>query len=823
MRTKFISALGLTFLLASCVEDNFNDINNITPTPGQDIVFSANINTPKTRTVYGVEVDSNNDKTNDQVKVKWVHGDLVTVYGSACAAGRQQADYAVQSFVKDANGNPTTEVAPSTPNTDDGYSYADDLVKNGAYGVQWGESPTSDFYAVYPAVNDGAFEAIVENNVVTGVTVASKINAQQYLSFTSGTVAVTGIPYNSTGKAYGMNDALMYAYTPNATPTDANGNPKKVDLNFRPFSTVLNFSIPSWEATTDSGLAGNETGKSLVVNSITVTAPYGIAGDFNLEIKDGTATAGEGSSETITVVPSEQLKWEYGKSLDFSLFTIPVADKTIGGEGWTVSMELAGIGENGANLIKTFTFASPVNSMSIAAGKIHDVKVKSGFTVDGAWEYKTENWLTTVPRNVYISDLSLPGAWYATDSGYQGTATLDGLYKAGIRAFNIDCRLTLRPGLDVDNISNSSTYVDNLEHVSDEKYKDNDDATRYGPHTLVLACAGTEEYETRLSFATGKVTDIKKSVKEALIELGEYAALNTNEYIEVILTIAQKPKDFDHVFSSLYTFGTINPKMVLAAIAQTLNDDDVKGYLYGGTNGEVITPNTTINDVLGKVVVKVNMNTSDANIRAYNYSAPMLISEGSMASTSIGYTDAPVMVGVFDSMNTASMYWSDDYPTPDDNIAPMKYYYHQAQATSSAPTVAQRKAAILDILTKSYEIYKNNTHDAMFQIGIGGWTGTENNTSPSNLSKELNPYVYGIINSMLTGVGYDANGDGTAEVFTPAPVGAVLMNFATSKDNSTQQLIKAIIDLNGKYFLNSDITKPAWPTDGSGSGEGVLD
>ena len=91
MRTKFISALGLILLLASCVEDNFNDINNITPTPGQDIVFSANINTPKTRTVYGVEVDSDNDNTNDQVKVKWVHGDLVTVYGTACACWRPAA------------------------------------------------------------------------------------------------------------------------------------------------------------------------------------------------------------------------------------------------------------------------------------------------------------------------------------------------------------------------------------------------------------------------------------------------------------------------------------------------------------------------------------------------------------------------------------------------------------------------------------------------------------------------------------------------------------------------------------------------------------
>lgn len=798
MRNKILIAIGLVGLMVSCIEEV--DINNPIPTPGQEIQFSADLGSPKTRTLYGTESDG-------AVKVNWVNGDLISVYGTTCAV--KQAEYSVKASTA------------ATPNGT-GQNFADDLTKTGAAGVQWGEATTADFYAVYPSVS-GDITPTADGN---GVVVPASIATQQYNEFKVNGNVIQGIPFSANTKAYGMDNALMYACTPGAVSTDESGNPKKVDLRFKPYSTVLKFTIPSWEGKDNFKPSASS---KIVVKSITLKAPANIAGNFELTIhNDGTASAAPGSSSAISIVPAGNLEWGYGKTLEFSVFAIPLSEQNLSdvitddnGEvvaKWEVAIEV----EN--DNAKRFTLTpKDAQKAKLAMGEIHKLNLSSGFKTDAEWEYSPESWLTTVPRNVYISDLSLPGAWYATDSGYQGTATLDGLYKAGIRAFNIDCRLTLRPGLDVDNISNSSTYVDNLEHVSDEKYKDNDDATRYGPHTLVLACAGTEEYETRLSFATGKVTNIKKSVKEALIELGEYAALNTNEYIEVILTIAQKPKDFDHVLSSLYTFGTINPKMVLAAIAQTLNDDDVKGYLYGGTNGEVITPNTTINDVRGKVVVKVNMNTSDANIRAYNYSAPMLISEGSMASTSIGYTDAPVMVGVFDSMNTASMYWSDDYPTPDDNIAPMKYYYHQAQATSSAPTVAQRKAAILDILTKSYEIYKNNTHDAMFQIGIGGWTGTENNTSPSNLSKELNPYVYGIINSMLTGVGYDANGDGTAEVFTPAPVGAVLMNFATSTDNRTQQLIKAIIDLNGKYFLNSDITKPAWPTDGSGSGEGELD
>jgi hypothetical protein len=98
----------------------------------------------------------------------------------------------------------------------------------------------------------------------------------------------------------------------------------------------------------------------------------------------------------------------------------------------------------------------------------------------------------------------------------------------------------------------------------------------------------------------------------------------------------------------------------------------------------------------------------------------------------------------------------------------------------------------------------------MFQIGIGGWT-SDNDNGKTSLSSSLNPYVLGEINEMLAGTK------------NPAPVGAVLMNFATSTSNSTPELIKAIIDLNGKYFLNRDTTKPAWPSEDGGSDEGGQD
>ena len=82
----------------------------------------------------------------------------------------------------------------------------------------------------------------------------------------------------------------------------------------------------------------------------------------------------------------------------------------------------------------------------------------------------------------------------------------------------------------------------------------------------------------------------------------------------------------------------------------------------------------------------------------------------------------------------------------------------------------------------------------------------------------MKPYVYGIVNSMLTGNEYEGN------KYTPAPVGAVLMNHVNVTTNNTAALIKAIVDLNGKYFLNRDTSKPAWPEiPGSGENSGEQD
>ena len=775
MRNKIFIAFGILGLFTSCVK-GLDDYNAI-PTPGAEVVFTAGTHAPETKTVYGAE-------GTNSIPVKWVHNDKITVYGTTCAL--PQADYAVMTYVKDGD-TVTDQILSSTPNKNDGQNYADELVKTGASGVQWGSESTSDFYAVYPATS-GNF-----TKTSNGVTVPAKISAQQYNSFSVVNGVLVGTPYHPENKSYGMGDAIMYAYTKDAKPTDENGNPKAVDLKFKPFSTVLKFHIDSWHGDTSSGLQSNQTGQSIRVNSITLEAPNNVAGNFTLSLNGAEASAGAGTTKKISIIPSEEIVWTYGKSLEFSVFIIPLSDLTIS-SGWKVTITA----NDGSRTFSLKPTTTADNKANIEPGKIHKLNVK-GFPVAATWKYDPKTWLTTVPRNVYISDISLPGAWYATDSGYQ-EGSLTAQYEAGIRAFNIDCRLSIKAGLDSDNFGNS---------YSEEDY-DN----------LVLACAGTEnEHTSIIGTANGVMDGIGKTVHNALIELGQLIAnaAHSDEYIEVILTVSQKPKT-----NSSKTYGTVNPKMVLKAISEVLNNDNVKPYLYGYGKNEKITPNTTLGEVAGKIVVKVNMNTTAANIRSWGYEAPMLVSEASMAAEAD--SDNKITAGVFNNMNSSEMYWSNNYITDPNDPGYMQFHYHQCQNSSGSdgyPSVATRKEAINSVLSQSYSIYHNNTHDAMFQLGIGGWVLKQGFLSKDEdknaVSSELNPYVYGIINSMLTGEPYNGTD------YTPAPVGAVLMNYATSTSNSTPALIKAIIDLNGKYFLNRDTTKPAWPSEDGGSNEGGQD
>jgi len=791
MKKNIIYIATVALMAMACVEENFKQPN---PFEGDEVLFSATLTKePVTRTIYGEEVkyqldedgnvvlDENGNEielTSPEMVVNWVHGDKIKVWASEIAS-RNEAEYSV---------NTNNQVQ----------NYAVSLDKTGDYGIQWGTETSSDFCAIYPSDNVSKFEKNGD-----AIIASTSINATQNNVFAAvkdangDVIGWDGTHFGNDAANPSMQNAIMFARTADATPTDENGNPKQVNLHFKPYTTVLKFRF--------LGYTSNLTNPTVYIQNITVKAPEGvaIAGDFNLGISgtgaDAAATAtlpteaGKSASDSIrvtTILPGgTYIPLKAGQYVDFNVYTIPqsyqmnATDKL-----WTVTIYTQGHGK--------FTYKMkpiPVNNgdpvtYNLTAGEIHKVKIPS-LPINSQIEWNPENWITQIPVPVYVSELSVPGAWYCTNGDYQSTTDLPTQYKAGIRAFNIDCRLTYKDGRSGD---------------------------------MDLYCAGSEG-----SFL-GSITSEGKTVLKAMQEIA--ALIPEDEYVVVVLTIAEKPKE-----DSGTTLGTVDPKEVLNSIATLLTNNGSTLGVYGfteATKGKTITADTTIDDVLDHMIVKVNANTianagtSEQGLSGVtgflNYTTipNTLISYASMAPASSG----DIVIGVYDSMQTSPIFWGK-------GDASLAFHYHQAQRTTysgtyetkewswesfsyvtvtksyevdGVPTYDERKAAIDDIIAKSKDIYDAGTHNAWFQIGIGGSRKNSNDddnaSSRTEVAERLNPYLYGkIVSKMDT---------------DPSPVGIVLMNYCTSTTDytatvdgqsytaSSQDLVQAIIEMNGKFYLN---------------------
>lgn len=739
MKKNLLYILAIVALLISCSDEQ---VNEVSPFNGEDVKFSVNLgDSNNSRTLYG-------DEDGSSIRVNWVHGDNITVYGTTCSV--QQANYSVNT--KDKNGD-----------IQSGLNYATTLDKTGAAGVQWGTATTSDFYAVYPAV-EGAFVSNTDGTI----TVTTQVAQNQKNKFTLVGNTWVGTPYVDDLDNPSMSNALMYAYTPGAKSNENNGI---VNLTFKPFSTVLKFKLNGWEVKNDMT---EDVGSVAVVtvNKITIKAPVSVAGTCDFTFDNGTPTVSGGEYTDIVIYPN-QLLLKQGQSVEFNAFAIPQKYAMTSGEPWTVIVET----DYGTYNYKI----APSADATLAEGQIHKINIPNIQINQGAVDLEPSEWMRWIPRNVYLSELSLPGAWYATNSDYQSTTDLSAQYAAGIRAFNIDCRMTYLVG--------TSGEWD-------------------------LYCSGSEKHNSTQS-------NDGKTVLAALQELAKLLPNeNPEEYIVAVLTVAEKEKT-----SSGISMGSVDPATVIAKMYDVLsgNASDLKLYT------EPITANTTLNDVLGKMIVKINVNSDVATFtkfgfwESYSTTNYALVSEGSMSA--VANTTSNITKANFKTMNSAPMYWGNNLI----NNPELIYYYHQAQRTYSTnpytdtsikaddeqylgvPTLDERIDAIDEIIDNSSKIYASGKHNAWYQLGIGGyirdrkfvnfyissWWDDDGEANWKPVATSLNQHVLTKIEDKL--------------INDPSPVGIVLMNFCTDNGYKSVDLTNAIIKMNTKFHLNRDMTEEEWP------------
>lgn len=748
MKRNFIYLIGVVCMMTSCLRG----IDTPNPLKGNEVLFSATLDGAQTKTLYGEQVGNG-------VKVNWVHNDLITIFGSECTAV-SQAEYKVATVTIDDKGN---EI-PAT-----GMNSASYLSKTGAAGVQWGGKSESDFYAIYPSVGENQFTKTED-----GASVLTHIRPIQRNVFTynKDRNCWEGTPYDQDKTNLSMVDAVMCA----GTHASASGDGTAINLKFNPLTTVLKFKFGGFNYSTNLDFGQTTV---LSIKSIKLQAPpsVSIAGNFNLEMElknDDIYTTATPQVEKdgkiqneITILPN-YLPLSTGQAVEFCVYTIPQDGLKLGFNEdldlWKVTFE--------TSVGKSFTYKLRPSSgtSTLLAGAIHNITVPSKeISIDGTLSEHKPNWVVKIPRNVYISELSLPGAWYCNEAMYTGQDTngsleenLVELYQGGIRAFHINC------------------CVYNGE----------------------LRCAGSNG-----AVRDAKVFDILKQLN-SLIEPKDF------EYIVVVLSIAEKVSNAN---------ASIVPSAVIPKINEMLSSAELTNL-----HRDKITSNTVVGDVSGKMLVLVNSNTSNF-IQHYDevdeIQGASLIAEASLSLS--GNADNGIIAGKFDSMQSSHLYWGSDDKTG------LSYHYHHCQGTKDTsydgllelfingliemwsggydhPTLSDREQAISSIIAESDDIYKNGNHNAWYMMGIGGYLIQYDNAvgdwleerlgedglvgNTTKIADDLNSYLLERINNKLRNV----------EGFYPSPVGIVLMNHPLKSEYDGPQLVEAIMNMNAAFVLEQD-------------------
>ena len=725
---KYIFLMLAAASIASACNDelNPNEINKANP--GDEVQFGATL-PGGTKTIYGKE-------TSLGFPIYWKNNDLVKVASPQCLSGRNNAEYKVEAG--------------------DNQNYATSLTKTGAAGLQWGEVATADFYSIYPSNDNTSLSVSADSEGKTTKAIATlRVSAAQTARLSSNVTDKAGNPVLQPDD---MSDVVMYAKTTGVT------SGRIVELHYVPFSTVIEFEINGPESGEDN----------MTVQSITLSAPEGtnIAGTFELDLYKASASAAgntnlsaknisNGSNTILLHLLDENNAYitiGANKKVKAKLCILPQPYTSL--EGWTVTVAC-----NAGQYSKTIGqyTVTEGKTKNLVAGQVHKVQLPS-LSYKKGWTYDEKNWIPSLPdyENIYLSELSLPGAWYAgSDEKYQATNDITTLWNKGVRAFAVECRT-------------NSTFT----------------SRHWTPNYVCISGSGRNTSLGPKAYTSGtNITSVIESIKTSLES-------HPNEYAVLVLSYADGGegghRDEDHAF-------------FLNGIATALS-----GYsdiIYSSA----INANTTVNDVKGKLIVKVNV---DNNIPLGNYTVMnALISCNPFLSQMSGAD--------YSRPYYSDLYWSnwaDTYKTYDlvsnlqgasGNEKKFVWVFSSANRTqtntgtnTTIPTYKQRQTALEAMGDYSKSIYDASTHNVWFYYNCGGTQATSqtsSNPSPTAFAKVMNKWL---LNRLKIKVGEVANSNGEIKA-EPSPLGIVMFNQCTGNNNTYYgaDIIKYIIEMNSMFYL----------------------
>ena len=672
------------------------------PTPGQNVQFGVSINKDsQTRTVYGIKKDN-------AFPIYWEQDDQVIVTSPQCYLKTGTYGVTVDSEEQD---------------------YATELKMIGNAGVQWGEGDKADFYSVYPAAgvtaNGTAFSGLeipfTQYNIIDGTSILKP----------------------------DMNACFMSAYTPGVN------NGSVVNLGYKPLSTAIRFT-----------LTGPSTETSVTIQNVQIAASPDVklSGEFTVDLAGGSRVVrtSENASNVANIRAYDPntgglLTLGQNENKEFCMFVIPQEAQV--NDEWTLTVTLS----------NNHTFTKKLGGATGEQGKLKPGMVHYLGELqpldDTSSDWDVATWMRNIPRNVYLSEVSIPGSWNSLGDAQvidNNRWTLNEQYSAGVRAFHLDARWKWSRNPVVGSILTSGNFGE---------LGIADGSTSYTVSTTTRNDVKTNGrvMNTGATTFTDALADIVSNVKD-------------DEYMVLMCTFAQGS-------------ATRESTSWMQAISDACNKKDITEKIYDASS---ITPKTVIGDVLGNVIVVVCL--EDAIEAGTN-----LPSESKCL-----FAHAPLTL-TSDMFNGTTPYQSVPLLYSSKKNSGITLFCTQAQicgnesSTTSTergygPSISERKNIGENILNYSKTNYGNVNYLSFnwLYLGIGGYYATNNY---GGVAEDMNNWINDRVTSM-----------GTSSDNNYYPVGIVLMN----QVKNYQNVVKNILNLNNKYRLQIN---PDWEPKPTGQSE----
>lgn len=752
MYSLFATAL---VVLSGCQDDVVEQKPSTPAQVGDEISFGSSLRDVQTRTIYDDEPTQADDGSY-YYRVRWEEGDQIAIYCPQASNGTL-VNYSVSP---DAN-DPTRSSRVTKVNTDEP-------------GLQWGESDEHHFYGFYPA------------NRVTG-TENGLING--YVPTEQSPIEWNEVTNNGGTNFYGKtntDNAYMWAY---GKFTKSTMGGQDVPLTFHPWMTVLQIKIP-----------GPESG-TMKISNVNIIAKEGdqtaIAGDFVCDMtpveQNGAnvpvyrSTTEGAVTNTISISGWNSAVQDFveldspNDTMIVRAYLLPIDNKPS-----ARNLQIAVQTMNGAPLTRTLGY-SGVGENSIQPHKVNTVILPNLTETN-----QTNYWMSSLDRNIYLSELSIPGSKfsYLTPTNAGGNAAFQGedieqQFTDGVRGFIVQVGADATYNVNLDWSGYNYTYTD---------------------ATLPIFCGNGDVLSDAIS-------SIANALSTAEQELGQDRNLECAVVMITYTGHEAVSADFTGVWGSYGISDVGGAEHVwMDAIANELKDlrYDVANRIYT----DEITANTTLDDVKGKIILKVNTNSDAQNgYIAANDNVPALFSRWD------GVT------------NTVALRWGS--PNTNSTRTPLKWMYQEAThigTGSNEGTPQEKYNNAMSVFQNSIDEYTaNSAHDTWFMNDCGGTfhgtvsgtdgydgnygNGDTNDDAPIAFARWFNPQITRYLQER------DAN----------ASLGLVFFNFAdkqaTGQEYGTDNLIQSIIDNNFKFNLrkegsSTDTNNSSLSNSGSGYGNG---